>query len=80
MSVKEQLAQAIEKLPDDLTMEEAVERLLRQLSSWEPLPSWPRKTLADLGGLFVTDEHPPSDADAQCIIEEERLRKHARGA
>jgi hypothetical protein len=36
----------------------------------------PKKTLADLLGLFRTDAAPPNDEEVERILEEERMRKY----
>ena len=52
------------------------QQILQTLSGDLGGPPAPQQTLKDLLGLLKTENRPPSDAECEKIVEEERLRKH----
>ena len=53
------------------------QQILQTLSRDWGGPSSPRKTLKDLLGLLKRENLPPSDAECEKIVDEERLRKYS---
>lgn len=85
MSTKEQLSKVIAGLPDEISVEDAVERLylifkirraLWDGSSSAETTSGNRNGLSGLVGLFASAGPPPTDADVQKILDDERARKY----
>lgn len=85
MSTKEQLSQVIAGLPDEISVEDAVERLylifklrraLGRGSSPAATASGKRKELVDLVGLLASEGPPPTDAEVEMILENERIKKY----
>lgn len=87
MSTKEQLSQVIAGLPDEISVEDAVERLYLIFKIRRALgrgasaagagtTSGRRKELADLAGLLASEGPPPTDAEVEKILEDERARKY----
>ena len=50
-------------------------RILRSLEQDAGDERPPKKTLADLVGIMATDQPPPTDAEVDQILEEERERR-----
>jgi hypothetical protein len=85
MSTKEQLSQVIAGLPDEISLEDAVERLylifkiqraLGRGASPAATASGKRKDLVDLVGLLASEGPPPTDAEVEQLLEDERIRKY----
>lgn len=57
-------------------------RILQSLEREQPRPvappesAKPKKTLADLWGIWATDQPPPTDEEVERIIEEEIMKKY----
>jgi hypothetical protein len=52
------------------------QEILQTLSRDLGVPSSSHKTLKDLLGLLKSENRPPSDAECEKIVEEERFRKY----